>query len=945
MFDPGHLPERPGSNAHRAKEYHAGGNFYHEANSYARAKAKEHGLHPRQVAGAVAALSPGTDWDRGIAQVNHLLAHHKEYVGTPTKDAARLYHATVSKGNPDGVVRNTKSNYDKAFNILRSVDDDHGVDKHLGGHKVRSFFNNIVDPHNRQGHDSVTMDRHAVSAAVGGTLGPGRLNSLFYGHSTYKDPETGEISKGRAKGSNKNNNAKGTYAHFASAYREAHRRLTDMGEDAGPTPAHFQAKVWGRWRKEVANNHKKKPEDRPIPHYAHADEKVFGKVIDPMGGPDLPDPDLSPDEHEEEYWDRYGGPDYEREPTGRDHERNEAQEWGGMEHEGRRHRGFLDHFLAGTHDHQSPAMDDPIGEGYGLDDEDTAKQAALWPMQTRHHLARGDDEFLFDAGMEKEAGGVLHAEVGDSMRSRCGEPLKRGGTASSSGPTRTCPECFNSPEVAGGESHNWRMSVNEPERPSIWHELGFHEAAIDTRGMEKEALGLLEHEDEDTSWEKNPLMHLWMHHPHGDVDYIQDASEMEPNPSWHEMQHHMMEPGHPHYHTHTAATENVRSTDTMGGAEGNETGDDSQYREDAEGNPEPSPWWQQQHSPDGPNPGSTGPLGFGEALDPEAESYSQQMGQSKADEKLLAPGPAISGMTMAPGWGFDSMASLHSADVHSTCLHCQRPITRQPDGSWVDPQAHGDDSIWRETCDSNHDSFRAEHEPHIGGDRERTSRPYRPDTEVPLHHLNSYHQAEMSRDEIDKYHEQTGTHTRRYPYTRYMQGRGHDPYDERVLGFDPQDKDHPALYRDLEPDHDRLRHTNGLDPDSSYYAYSRESCPNCHGERHDPSTGQSCAHCGGRGFVLGHEYPHEGAKQPDPRGWLLNGSGGGSGPSEADIAKQAKAHLAALSAAEQQELIKEGEAEGVRARNFDLLKLEGTHYLELEARLQAEEESAEDLFW
>jgi hypothetical protein len=31
-------------------------------------------------------------------------------------------------------------------------------------------------------------------------------------------------------------------------------------------------------------------------------------------------------------------------------------------------------------------------------------------------------------------------------------------------------------------------------------------------------------------------------------------------------------------------------------------------------------------------------------------------------------------------------------------------------GEWVDPEATGDDSIWREVCDS-HDTFTAEHEP------------------------------------------------------------------------------------------------------------------------------------------------------------------------------------------------------------------------------------------
>jgi hypothetical protein len=43
------------------------------------------------------------------------------------------------------------------------------------------------------------------------------------------------------------------------------------------------------------------------------------------------------------------------------------------------------------------------------------------------------------------------------------------------------------------------------------------------------------------------------------------------------------------------------------------------------------------------------------------------------------------------------------------CKHCKRRIV-QEDGRWVDPEATGDDSVWRETCDA-HDTFTAEHEP------------------------------------------------------------------------------------------------------------------------------------------------------------------------------------------------------------------------------------------
>jgi hypothetical protein len=46
----------------------------------------------------------------------------------------------------------------------------------------------------------------------------------------------------------------------------------------------------------------------------------------------------------------------------------------------------------------------------------------------------------------------------------------------------------------------------------------------------------------------------------------------------------------------------------------------------------------------------------------------------------------------------------------TTCLHCQRRIERDSEGTWRDPEATGDDFIWSETCDA-HDTFTAEHEP------------------------------------------------------------------------------------------------------------------------------------------------------------------------------------------------------------------------------------------
>lgn len=47
----------------------------------------------------------------------------------------------------------------------------------------------------------------------------------------------------------------------------------------------------------------------------------------------------------------------------------------------------------------------------------------------------------------------------------------------------------------------------------------------------------------------------------------------------------------------------------------------------------------------------------------------------------------------------------------ATCKHCGRTIVQPTSGSrWIDPDATGDDSVWRETCDA-HDTFTGEHEP------------------------------------------------------------------------------------------------------------------------------------------------------------------------------------------------------------------------------------------
>ena len=50
-------------------------------------------------------------------------------------------------------------------------------------------------------------------------------------------------------------------------------------------------------------------------------------------------------------------------------------------------------------------------------------------------------------------------------------------------------------------------------------------------------------------------------------------------------------------------------------------------------------------------------------------------------------------------------------DGAGQCHHCERYI-KLDGGIWIDPEATGDDSMWREVCDE-HDTFDAQHEPRV----------------------------------------------------------------------------------------------------------------------------------------------------------------------------------------------------------------------------------------
>jgi hypothetical protein len=137
-------------------------------------------------AGLIAALSPQMSWDRNVSMAHELVK--------------------------TGQASHTDDNLQKA---IRIQDGAHPLEV-LGGHKVRSFYHNIVDPSNP---DPVTIDRHAHDIAVG-------------------NPFKGSGGGSRAKSPDLGLGAMGRYKHFENAYKTASGHL-DVG-----IPNRVQAVTW-----------------------------------------------------------------------------------------------------------------------------------------------------------------------------------------------------------------------------------------------------------------------------------------------------------------------------------------------------------------------------------------------------------------------------------------------------------------------------------------------------------------------------------------------------------------------------------------------------------------------------------------------------------------------------------------------------------------------------
>lgn len=272
--------------------------WYDSAHVLTKDIAAKYGLAHEQVAGIVAALSPKNEWNNNVELAKRMVDTYKTKQGfkwtpemnetaarigknnpdivgvldklrgktlgelqTPTEKASwiRLYDEThndsmKSAYAPDGSVRDfarnaatnqiSKSAWNtglgpmvKAVKIMEdgSMENIHHM---LGeAHKIRNFYNNIVDPWNPKG--DVTIDTHAVGA---GHLRPMSQKSEEVLHnfgSSYDPSKPGAIG-GTAKSSSIGSSVtgvQGLYSLYAEAYRAAAKRL-------GILPRELQSITW-----------------------------------------------------------------------------------------------------------------------------------------------------------------------------------------------------------------------------------------------------------------------------------------------------------------------------------------------------------------------------------------------------------------------------------------------------------------------------------------------------------------------------------------------------------------------------------------------------------------------------------------------------------------------------------------------------------------------------
>jgi hypothetical protein len=130
-------------------EVESGTRWYADAQASAQRISDTHGVPLRISVGVIAALSPNNKWVRNIKDADNMVS-------------VFCWGGGVASCNPSTY----KSMRDKAWSILEQMPKtDDGVVDILNGQKIVSFFHNIM------GHDTCTIDGHAINIARGKRLG------------------------------------------------------------------------------------------------------------------------------------------------------------------------------------------------------------------------------------------------------------------------------------------------------------------------------------------------------------------------------------------------------------------------------------------------------------------------------------------------------------------------------------------------------------------------------------------------------------------------------------------------------------------------------------------------------------------------------------------------------------------------------------------------------
>jgi hypothetical protein len=132
-----------------------------------------------------------------------------------------------------------------AVRCLESGGDRNVISSSLGNrHKVRSFYNNILDPHSPNG--DVTIDTHAVGAALLRALGGSHVPVMHNLSTGPKNAATRAEMGFVAPSGSANLGIAGTYPLFAQAYRE-------LAKEIGIEPRTLQSVTWEAKRRLLGN--------------------------------------------------------------------------------------------------------------------------------------------------------------------------------------------------------------------------------------------------------------------------------------------------------------------------------------------------------------------------------------------------------------------------------------------------------------------------------------------------------------------------------------------------------------------------------------------------------------------------------------------------------------------------------------------------------------------